>query len=96
MKTIVKYFLMVLWLLFFSIAFLLAWIKMPGWYLSNILPEAIYASLMRALGVRGAESAADMEMLIALGLGFLLAGIILVLFLFIRKRKRRTDSNRLQ
>jgi len=70
----------------------MVWLRTPALWLSN-LPEETYVSLMRAFSVRGAEDAEAVEMLIALGLGFVLASIILALFLFARKRKTRTDGN---
>jgi len=91
MQAIVKYFLMILWLLFFSISFLWVWSKVPALWLVN-LPDATYASLMRAFGVIGPESAEYVQIFIALGLGLVLASIILSLFLFVRKRKIRTNG----
>jgi len=92
MRKAIKYFLMLLWLFSFSIAFLMVWLRTPALWLSN-LPDETYVSLMRAFNVRGAEDAMDLEMDIALGLGFVLASIILALFLFVRKRKSRTHGN---
>jgi len=92
MKTILKCALMVLWLFFFSIAFLWIWTRTPALWFTN-LPDETYASLMRAFDVRGAEDAADVQMLIVLGVGFVLASILLALFSYIRKRKSRMCHN---
>jgi len=91
MKKILKYFLSVLWLLSFSVAFLWMWTKVPALWLIN-LPEPAYIWLMRTFNVLGAESAMDLEMDIAFGLGFVLASIILALFLFVKNRKKQADK----
>lgn len=84
---------MFLWLVFFSIAFAAVWLRTPSlWFITS--PDSAWNFLADFLGADCCESTADLEVAVGLGLGLVLASIILAMVLFIRNgMKRPTDSS---
>lgn len=84
---------MFLWLVFFSIAFAAVWLRTPSlWFITSL--DSAWNFLADFLGTDCCESTADLEVAVGLGLGLVLASIILAMVLFIRNgMKRPTDSS---
>jgi len=86
MKKILKYFLIVCWLLVASITFAVIWIRTPAlWFIT--LPRSVWDFLLDFFNIVGGEGMADLEFSVALAFGFIFASVILALFIFIGRRK---------
>jgi len=92
MKKILKYFLIVCWLLIASMVFAYIWIRTPAlWFIT--LPKSVWEFLMDAFDIGCCESVADLEFIVGLAFGFIFAAIILGLFLFIREQMKKSASS---
>lgn len=80
-----KYFLSVLWMMLFSVAFAAMWLRTPALWFIN-LPQSVWESLAIQLGQNCCESTADLETLVGLGFGFLIALSLLLIFLSVARR----------
>jgi len=91
MKKTLRYTLITLWLVFFSVAFAKIWLNSPALWVIN-LPDSAWTFLIELHGATCCEEVAKVEVHVALVFGFILASIILTLFFFIKSRiKRRTS-----
>jgi|GEM_PF-2722794 len=93
MKKILKYSLIILWLLFASAAFAKIWLNSPSLWIVN-LPDAAWTFLIELHGAACCEEVAEVEVHVALFFGFILASIILALFFFIKKRIKTNSLHR--
>jgi len=91
MKKILKYFLIVCWLLVASMVFAYVWIRTPVlWFIT--LPDVVWEFLLDAFNVSCCEGVADFEFVVAHVFGFIFSSIMLFLFLWIRKWLRKSQN----
>lgn len=76
------------WLVFFSIAFAVLWLRTPILWFIN-LPKSIWKSLAIQLGETCCESMADLEIVVGLGFGFLIGLFLMLVFFGITRMRRR-------
>lgn len=84
----IKYLLGVLWLFFFSVAFAALWLRTPALWFIN-LPQSVWESLAVQLGQTCCESMADLEIVVGLVFGFLIALVLMWVFFCIARSLRK-------
>jgi len=91
MRKIIKYFLLVFWLIAASVTFSAIWVRTPAlWFIT--LPRFLWNFLVDYLNISCCESMADLEFYIGIFFGFLFSLIILAIFTFVVNQIKKSTN----